>query len=114
MNRQIFYTERAPHPIGPYSQAIIYNDLLFVSGQGPVDTATNRVVDNTIEGQTRQILNNIKTIITEAEFSMENVLKVSAFRENINAFVAFNGVYEEFFAGSKPARACIQGGKLLA
>jgi len=85
-----------------------------VKAQSILQLITNKVVNNTIEGQKRQILNNIKTIITEAEFSMENVLKVSAFRENINAFVAFNGVYEEFFAGSKPARACIQGGKLLA
>ena len=56
----------------------------------------------------------MKTIITEAGFSMENALKINAFLENINDFTAFNGVYEEFFAGSKPARACIQAGKLPA
>jgi len=114
MNRQAFFTEKAPHPVGPYSQAIICKDLLFVSGQGPVDPVTNKVLDNTIEGQARQILNNIKTIITEAGFSMENTLKVNVFLENINDLTAFNAVYEEFFGGSKPARVCIQASKLPA
>lgn len=112
--KQIFSTEKAPRPIGPYSQAIIYNDLLFVSGQGPIDPVTNKVVDNTIERQTRQILNNIKTIITEAGFSMENALKVTVFLKNINDFTAFNEVYEEFFTSSLPTRVCIQAGKLPA
>ena len=114
MNKQIFSTGKAPQPIGPYSQAIIYNDLLFVSGQGPIDPATNKVVDNTIEGQTRQVLNNIKAIITQAGFSMGNALKVTVFLENISLFTAFNEVYEEFFSDSKPARVCIQAGKLPA
>ena len=114
MNKQIFSTDKAPQPIGPYSQAIIYNDLLFVSGQGPIDPVTNKVVDNTVEGQTRRILTNIKTIIEEAGCSMENVLKVTVFLDDINDFATFNRVYGEFFNSSKPARACIQAGKLPA
>ena len=110
--KRIFSTGKAPQPIGPYSQAIIYNDLLFVSGQGPIDPVANKVTADTIEGQTRQILTNIKNIIEEAGFSMGNVLKVTAFLEDINDFPKFNGVYGEFFNDSKPARACIQAGKL--
>jgi len=111
-SKQMFSTGKAPLPIGPYSQAIIYNDLLFVSGQGPINPVTNKVDDNTIGGQTRQILTNLKNIIEEAGFSMGNVLKVTAFLDDINDFSAFNKVYEEFFSSSKPARACIQAGKL--
>ena len=112
MNRRIFSIERAPQAIGPYSQAIIYNDLLFVSGQGPVTPSARKVIDSTLQGQTRQILCNLRTIIEDAGFSMENVLKVTAYLADINDFPAFNKVYQEFFGTSRPARACIQAGKL--
>jgi len=112
MNRQIFLTDKAPQPIGPYSQAIIYNNLLFTSGQGPIDPVTNRVLQNTIEGQSRQALSNLRTVIEEAGFSMENVLKVTVFLGDINDFAIFNKVYTEFFTDSQPARSCVQAGKL--
>lgn len=111
-NRQIFSTDKAPQPIGPYSQAVIYNDLLFISGQGPINPEMNKVVDNSVEEQTRQTLSNLETIAEEAGFAMKNVLKVTAFLADIDDFTAFNEVYKEFFANSKPARATIQAGKL--
>ena len=112
MNRQIFSTDKAPQPIGPYSQAIIYNNLLFTSGQGPIDPVTNGVLQNTIEGRSRQALINLRTVIEEAGFSMKNVLKVTVFLGDINDFAIFNKVYTEFFTDSKPARSSVQAGKL--
>jgi 2-iminobutanoate/2-iminopropanoate deaminase len=110
--RQVFSTKNAPLPLGPYSQAIIYGDLLFVSGQGPIDPATNKVVDNNITLQTRQILTNIKAIVEESGFFMSNVLKVTVFLDDIGSFTKFNEVYKEFFDNCKPARSCIQAGGL--
>jgi len=85
---------------------------MFTSGQGPIDPLTNQVLQGTTEEQTRLTLSNLKTIIEAAGFSMENVLKVTAFLEDMSDFPTFNEVYKEFFASSKPARACIQAGKL--
>ena len=86
--------------------------MLFISGQGPINPVTNKVIDNTIEEQTRQTLINLETITEEAGFSMKNTLKVTAFLADIDDFTAFNEVYKEFFTNSKPARASIQAGKL--
>ena len=112
VSKQIFLTDMAPQPIGPYSQATMYGDLLFVSGQGPIDPVTNKNFQGTIEEQSRLILRNLQTIIEEAGFSMENVLYTTVFLEDMNDFARFNKVYEEFFSSSRPARACIQAGKL--
>jgi len=86
----------------------------LVSGQGPIDPVTNKVLESTVEEQTRLTLRNLKTIIEAAGYSMENVLKVTVFLEDMSDFTIFNKIYEEFLASSKPARACIQAGKLPA
>jgi len=112
MNKQVMFTSKAPQPIGPYSQAILYDNLLFVSGQSPIDPETGKTNSTDVEGQTRQVLTNIRNIVEEAGCSLHDVLKVTAFLDDMNNFTAFNKVYEEFFNTSKPARSCIQAGKL--
>jgi len=112
MKKKIFHSEQAPWPKGPYSQAVIYGELLFVSGQGPVNPVNGRLVRGTIEEETRTALNNIKTIIEEAGFSMDGTLKVTCFLANMDDFDRFNKVYGEYFPESPPARTTIEAGRL--
>ncbi len=105
MNKHIF-TEHAPAAIGPYSQAIDTGHLLFLSGTMPIDPATNALVENDITVQAKQIMRNISAILTEAGYSVDDVVKTTCFLSDIADFAAFNEVYAEFFT-SKPARSCV-------
>lgn len=110
MEKKAVYTEKAPKPIGPYSQAVLVEGgkLLFVSGQIPVDPSTGEVVGDTIEEQAERAIRNMLAIVEAAGGSAENVVKVTAFLRDINDYPKFNEVYEKFFSDSKPARAVVE------
>lgn len=100
-------TNNAPAAIGPYSQGLDLGNMVFVSGQIPIDPATGVMAD-TIEEQAKQSLTNLKNILAEAGLGMENVVKTVVFLADLNDFAAVNAVYETFFADPFPARSCVQ------
>ncbi|MBK7748291.1 MAG: RidA family protein [Candidatus Obscuribacter sp.] len=108
---EVVSTPKAPQAIGPYSQAIKHNGLVFLSGQIPLDAAGN-LVDGGIVEQTRQVLNNIQNVLDAAGSSLTNVLKATVFLKSMDDFAEMNKVYSEFFSDHKPARSTIQVAKL--
>ncbi len=105
MNKPI-HTPNAPAAIGPYSQAIQAGNLVFVSGQLPVDPSTGEFAGSDITAQTRQSLTNVKAILEEAGYTCADVVKTTVLLANMGDFAAMNAVYAEFFAAPCPARAC--------
>lgn len=99
-------TNNAPSAIGPYSQAVKSNGLIFTSGQIAINPATSNVEAKTIEEQTKQVCENLKAVLTEAGSSFDKVVKTVCFLADINDFAAFNEVYGTYFT-SKPARSCV-------
>ena len=99
-------TEKAPKAIGPYSQAIRVGNLLFTSGQIPLDPVTGEVTGENIKEQTVRICENIKAVLEKAGASFENVVKTTCFLSDMADFAVFNEVYAEYFV-SKPARSCV-------
>ena len=112
--RKVILTSNAPQPRGPYSQAVIYGGLLYVSGQGPIDPVTNKLIKGTIAQETTRALENIKAIITEAGGKLENILKVTCFLADMDDYPAFNNAYKGYFIKEPPARTTIQAGRLPA
>jgi len=111
-DKKIFCSDRAPIPKGPYSQAVIHNGLLYLSGQVPVDRESGLIVRATIEEETDVVLNNIKIIVEEAGSSMEDVLKVTCYLADMDDFHRFNNVYKKYFRQDPPARTTLQAGRL--
>jgi len=111
MNEKIV-TKNAPQAIGPYSQAIRYGDFLFVSGQIAIDPQTADIIEGDIEAQTEQVLKNIAAIIDAAGMSLQDVVKCTCFLKDMNDFVRFNGVYENYFAEILPARETVEVSRL--
>ena len=105
--KQAISTPQAPAAIGPYSQAIRIGNLLFISGQIPIDPATGVFVEGGIKEQTRQSLSNVQAILQEAGLSMANVIKTTVFMADMNDFADMNAVYAEFFAEPYPARSAV-------
>ena len=105
MNK-IIHTENAPAAIGPYSQAVQAGNLLFVSGQIPVDPATGAFAGEDITTQARQSLNNVKAILEAAGYALSDVVKTTVLLDDMANFAAVNAVYSEFFTENFPARAC--------
>ncbi len=105
-------TEKAPKAIGPYSQAIAINGMIFASGQIAIDPATGELNTGSIEEQTRLVLNNLKAVIEAGESSFDNVVKCTVFLEDMNDFSQMNAVYGEFFKPPYPARAAVQVARL--
>lgn len=101
----IIHTEKAPAAIGPYSQAVQAGNLLFVSGQIPIDPATGAFAGDDIVTQTRQSLNNVRAILEAAGYSLSDVVKTTVLMADMADFAAMNGVYAEFFTENCPARA---------
>ena len=108
----IITTDNAPKAIGPYSQALEANGTLYISGQIPLDPQSMEFVSDEIEAQTHQCLKNIQAILTEAGYTLENVVKCGIFLADMNDFSAVNAVYGEYFSAHKPARACVQVARL--
>ncbi|MFI3168740.1 MAG: RidA family protein [Faecalibacterium sp.] len=104
---EIIATTNAPAAIGPYSQAIAYGDILFTSGQIPVDPATGEVVAGGIAEQAAQSLKNVAAVLTAAGTSTDKVIKTTCFLADMGDFAAFNAVYAEAFGAHKPARSCV-------
>lgn len=105
---RVIKTERAPRPIGPYSQAMKAGDFLFISGQVGMNPKTRTIVDGGIEAQTRQTFMNIKSILDAAGSSFEKVVKVTVFLEDIKDFKKMNDVYGTYFKTNPPARTTVQ------
>ena len=104
--KKVIATTNAPAAIGPYSQAIEYNGMVYASGQIPVNPATGEVESDNIEGQADQSLKNVGAILKEAGLDYSNVIKTTCFLADMNDFAAFNEVYAKYFV-SKPARSCV-------
>ena len=103
---EVVYTKNAPDAIGPYSQAIKTNGLVFTSGQIAINPATGNVEADTIEGQTEQVMNNLKNLLKASGTSLEKAVKTVCFLADMNDFAAFNAIYGKYFTG-KPARSCV-------
>lgn len=99
-------TKNAPEAIGPYSQAKVYNNLLFTSGQIPINPQTGEIAGQTIEEQTEQVMKNLQAILEECGSSFDNVIKTTCFLADMSYFNEFNKIYAEYFV-SKPARSCV-------
>ena len=112
MNRDIVTTDRAPAAIGPYSQAIRTRDLIFISGQLPIDPDTGSLVTGDIQHQTRQAMRNLGAILSAAGSSFEHVVKTTLYIADMDQFAAINEIYAEFFTGQPPARACVEVARL--
>ncbi len=110
--RKAFQTDKAAVTGGPYSQAIIHQGLIYVSGQGPVDPRTNELKLGTIEEEAELTLENLRIILEEAGSSLDRVLKVTVFLIDMEEFSRFNEVYRRYFQKDLPARTCIQAAKL--
>jgi 2-iminobutanoate/2-iminopropanoate deaminase len=110
--RKPVITDKAPKPVGPYSQAIIEGDLIILAGQGPGDPATGQLVRGDVKLETRQTLENVKAILEAAGSSLDKVLKCNVYLRDIKDFVAMNEVYASYFSAPYPARTTIQAGAL--
>lgn len=110
--RRIIETERAPKPIGPYSQAVCANGFIFVSGQIPVNPDDGKIVEGDAAAQTRQVIKNMTAILAAAGSGLKNVVKTTVYLQSLDDFAAVNRVYGEYFDEAKPARATIQAVRL--
>jgi len=114
MNKKsVVSTKNAPSAIGPYSQAIRAGDLLFVSGQIPIDPSTGKLIDDvTIQAQTRRVMENLIAIVNASGGLAENIVRTTVFLRNIDDFADMNAIYGEYFKTEPPARSTIQAARL--
>jgi 2-iminobutanoate/2-iminopropanoate deaminase len=107
MSKEVIFTDKAPKAIGPYSQAIKFGNILFISGQVPVNPATGELTGD-IKVQTRQVLENIKSILAAAGASASDVVKTTVFLQNLDDFAAMNEIYCTYFPKKAPARSTVE------
>lgn len=112
MTKQIFQTDKAPQPVGTYSQAVRVGNLLFVSGQVPIDPDSGELVKGNFKDRARQVLTNVKNIVEAAGTNMNCVVKTNVYLTDLSNFAEVNEVYEEYFPSEPPARAAMQVSKL--
>jgi 2-iminobutanoate/2-iminopropanoate deaminase len=110
LTKRIIFTEKAPKPVGPYSQAVISDTLVFISGQIPLDPKFQKIVKGGIEAQTGQVLENLKNILKSINLTLADVIKTSVFLSDLNDFQNFNKVYSRYFDKNPPARTTVQAG----
>ena len=110
--KKIVNTTKAPAPIGPYSQAVIANNTLYVSGQIPLNPTTGELSNADIAAETKQVMENLKAILTEAGVSFENVVKTTIFLTDMNNFGTVNTIYGSYFTAHFPARETVQVSRL--
>ena len=106
--KEIISTSKAPAAIGPYSQGVKVGNMVFVSGQIPIDPETGNIVEGGIKEQTRRVLENIKAILESIGGSLNNVVKTTVFMVDLSEFSEMNEVYKEYFSGNFPARSTVQ------
>jgi len=111
MNR-IIHTDRAPKPIGPYSQAVVSGGFVFLCGMAPVDPATQRLVEGDISVQTERLLENMKAVLEASGSSLSQVVKTTVFLKDLNDFRKMNEVYARYFQENPPARSTIEAARL--
>jgi 2-iminobutanoate/2-iminopropanoate deaminase len=111
-DRTIVATDQAPKAVGPYSQAIIHGGLVFVSGQGPMDPAVNRLVGGDIVVQTERVLQNLSAVLEASGSSLARALKVTVFLKDMNDFQKMNQVYSRYFPVDPPARTTVEAARL--
>ena len=112
MGKKVIQTERAPKPIGPYSQAIRAENFIFLSGQIPIDPSTGEMIRGDIRQQTRQVLENMKGVLESQGLGMQDVVKVNIFLKDMGNFNEMNEVYATYFSSSPPARSTVEVAKL--
>lgn len=112
--RNAVHTDKAPRPIGPYSQAIVEDGFVFVSGQGAINPVTGQIERSDARSETTRVFENLKTILEAAGSSLAKVVKCNVYLRDINDFAAMNDVYATYFEAPYPARTTIQAGALPA
>jgi len=112
MKKEVIQTDKAPKALGPYSQAIQAGNLLFLSGQIPIDPATGELVEGDIADKTRRVMENIKAVLESQGLNMEDVVKSTVFLKNINDFGRFNETYATYFRSAPPARSTVEVSRL--
>ncbi len=110
--KEVIATENAPGAIGPYSQAVKAGNMVFCSGQIPIDVTTGEFVSDDVAEQTTQVLKNLSAVLEAAGTGLNNVVKTTVFLADMNDFAAMNAIYAEFFSDNKPARATVQAARL--
>ena len=108
MEKKIIRTDNAPAPIGPYNQAVQYGDMLFISGQIPIDPKTGNLVQENIQAETTQVMENLNAILTEAGLDFSNIIKTTIFLMDMGQFAQVNEVYGSYFGEGAPARETVQ------
>lgn len=108
MQKEIISTDKAPGAIGPYSQAVKVDNVVYISGQIPIDPATGEVVAGGVQAEARTVLENLKAILESSGSSFERVVKVTVYITDMNQFAQVNEVYAEYFTTDCPARACVE------
>ena len=112
MSKEIIYSEQAPEPIGPYSQAVKAGNLLFVSGQIAINRATGVIVNSSIPNETNQVMANLESILKQAGANFNNVVKCSIFLKDMNSFPVVNETYGKYFSNNPPARETVEVSRL--
>ena len=112
MSKQIISTDKAPKAIGPYSQAVVWNGVAFLSGQIPLDPATGQIVEGDIVAQTERVLENLKAVLEACGSSLAKVLKTTVFVKDMGDFPKMNEVYGRYFGENPPARATVEAARL--
>ena len=112
MSVEVISTNNAPKAIGPYSQGIKTQNMVFTSRQIPIDPATGELVGGGIENQARQVLENLKAVLIEAGVGLESVIKTTVFIKDMNEFALINKIYGEYFKEPYPARSCVEVARL--
>ena len=110
--RETVSTDNAPKAIGPYSQAVVYNGIAYLSGQIPLNPATNQLLEGDIAAQTERVLENLKAVLEACGASLESVLKTTVFLKDMGDFPKMNEVYGRYFTTNPPARSTVQAAKL--
>src|SRR3954451_16794855 len=110
--KQIIATENAPKAIGPYSQAVVWNGLVFLSGQIPLDASSGQLIEGDVVAQTERVLENIRAVLEASGSSFDRVLKTTVFLKNMGDFPRMNDVYGRYFGVNPPARSTVEAARL--